>query len=114
MRGTITRFTVRARTAATRSSGRYAACRGTARNEWANAPQHGGEIFSVDKLHHDCGRFTLWCNVKDGGDIRVRNYRCGAALGAETISGCIRCCERCAKHLDRHVATERLIRCAED
>ena len=37
-----------------------------------------------------------------------------ATFGAEAVSGGGRCCERCAEHLDGHVATERLIGGAED
>jgi hypothetical protein len=38
----------------------------------------------------------------------------GTTFSAEAVSGGGRCCERCAEHLDGHVAAERLIGCAED
>ena len=38
----------------------------------------------------------------------------GATFGAEAVSGCSRCCEWRAEHLNGHVATERLIGGAED
>jgi hypothetical protein len=44
----------------------------------------------------------------------VRDDGSGATFSAEAVSGGGRCCERCAKHLDGHVAAERLIGCAED
>jgi hypothetical protein len=83
-------------------------------HQWTDASQHGGKIFAVDKLHHDGRRFTLWRNVKHGSHVWMRNDCRGAALGAESVSGGGRCCEWCTKHLDGHVAAERLISCAED
>ena len=44
----------------------------------------------------------------------MRDDGSGATFSAEAVSGGGRCCERCAKHLDGHVATERLIGGAED
>jgi hypothetical protein len=89
-------------------------CRSTTWHEWTNAPQHGGEIFSVDKLHHDGWRFAFWCNIKHSGNVGVRDDGGGATFSAEAVSGGGRCCERRAKHLNGHVATERLIGGAED
>jgi hypothetical protein len=28
-------------------------CSGTTRHKWSDTSQHGGEVFTVDKLHHD-------------------------------------------------------------
>jgi hypothetical protein len=89
-------------------------CRSTAWHEWTNAPQHGGEIFSVDKLHHDGWRFTVWRHIKHSGNVGVRDDGGGATFSAEAVSGGGRCCEWRAKHLDGYVATERLIGGAED
>jgi hypothetical protein len=83
-------------------------------HKWTNAPQHGGKILAVDKLHHDGWRFTLWRNVEYGGNVWVRDDGGSATFGAEAVSGGGRCCERCAEHLYGHVSAERLIGCTED
>jgi hypothetical protein len=44
----------------------------------------------------------------------MRDDSGGSTFGAEAVSGGGRCCERCAEHLNGHVAAERLIGCAED
>jgi hypothetical protein len=89
-------------------------CRSAAWHQWPNAAQHGGKVLAINKFHHDGWRFTLWRNVEYGGNIWVRDDGGGATFGAEAISGGGRCCERCAEHLNGHVAAERLISCAED
>jgi hypothetical protein len=87
---------------------------GATRHKWANAAQHGGEIFAINKLHNDRWRFTLWSNVKDGGNVRMRNDCGGTPFGAETRSGGRRCGECATQDLHGNVATERLIYRAED
>jgi hypothetical protein len=61
-------------------------------HKWADAPQHRGEILTVNKLHHNGWRFTLWCNIKYSGNVWVRDDGGGATLGAEAVSGGTRCC----------------------
>jgi len=56
---------------------------GATRHKWANAAQHGGEIFAVNKLHDDRRGFTFWSNIKDGGNVWMRNDGGGAPFGAE-------------------------------
>jgi hypothetical protein len=60
---------------------------GATRHKRADTAQHGGEIFAINKLHDDCWRFTLWSNVKDGGNVRMRNDCGGTPFGAEACSG---------------------------
>jgi hypothetical protein len=87
---------------------------GATRHERANTTQHGGEIFTINELHDDRWSFTLWRNVKDSGNIWVRNDCGGTPFGAEARSGGGRCGECTAQDLYGNVTTERLIYCAED
>ena len=89
-------------------------CCGASWHEWSDAAQHRGEIFTVDKLHHNCWRLALWRNVKHSGNVWVRDDCGGSTLGTEAVSGGGRCCEWRAKYLNGHIAAERLIGCAED
>ena len=56
---------------------------GATRHERTDAAQHGGKIFAVNKLHDDRRSFTLWSNIKNGGNVRMRNDGGGAPFGAE-------------------------------
>jgi len=87
---------------------------GATRHEWSNAAQHGGEIFTVNKFHDDRRSFTLWCNVKDGGNVRMRNDCGGTPFGAEARGGGRRCGECATQDLHGNVATECFIYRAED
>jgi hypothetical protein len=78
------------------------------------APKHRGKVFSIDKLHHDGRRFTLWSNIEHSGDVRMRDNCGGTTFGAETIGCSGRRCKRCAKDLDGDVSPERLIGSAEN
>ena len=82
---------------------------GATRHKRANAAQHGGEIFAVNKFHDDRWSFTLWRNVKDGGNVRMRDDCGSAPFGAEARGGGGRCCKCTAQNLDGNIATERLI-----
>jgi hypothetical protein len=84
-------------------------CRRSARNEWSNASQHGGEIFSINKFHDDRWRIALGGHVKHGGNVWVRNDRCGAALCAESRGGIRRCGECATEHLHRYISTEHFV-----
>jgi hypothetical protein len=68
---------------------------GATRHERADSAQHGSEIFAVNKLHDDRRSFALWRNVKDGGNIRMRNDCSGAPFSAEA-RGCGGRCGECA------------------
>jgi hypothetical protein len=87
---------------------------GSTRHKWADAAQHGGEIFAVNKFHDDRGGFTLWRNIKDGGNVRMRNDCGGAPFGSEERGGGGRCGECTTQDLYGNVTTERLINSAED
>jgi hypothetical protein len=92
-------------------------CSNRCRAAWhqrTDAAQHGGEILAVNKLHHDGRRFTLWRNVKHGGNVWVRNDGGGPTFGSEAIGGSGRCCEWCAEHFNSYVAAKCLIGCTED
>jgi hypothetical protein len=86
----------------------------TTRDKRTHSSQHGGQVLAVDELHDDGWGFAIRRNVEDGGNIRVCDDCGGASLGAESISGGTRCCERRAQHLYGYVAAERLIGCAKD
>jgi hypothetical protein len=87
---------------------------GATRHKRADTAEHRGEIFTVNKLHDDRRSFALWRNVKDGGNVRMRNDCGGAPFSAEARGCGGRCGECAAQDLHRNVATERLIYCAED
>jgi len=96
----------------TRNLGGDGCC--TSWNKGANAPQHRGEVLTVNKLHHDRWRFAIRRNVKHGSNVWMRDNSGGSALGTEAIRGSRGCCEWCSKHLNRDIAAERLVGCAED
>jgi hypothetical protein len=78
-------------------------------HKWPNASQHGGKIFTVNKLHHDGRRFAIWRNVKYGSHVWMRNDCRSTTFGTESISGGGRCCDWCAEYFNGNVAAERLI-----
>jgi hypothetical protein len=87
---------------------------GATRHKRADTAEHRGEIFTVNELHDDRWSFTLWSNVKDGGNVRMRNDCGGAPFSAEARGGGGRCGECAAQDLHGNVTTERLIYRAED
>jgi hypothetical protein len=68
---------------------------GATRHKRADTAEHRGEIFTVNELHDDRWRFTFWRNVKDSGNIRMRNDCSGAPFSAEA-RGCGGRCGECA------------------
>jgi hypothetical protein len=83
-------------------------------HERADTAQHGGEIFTVNEFHDDRRRFTFWCYVKDGGDVRMRNDCGGTSFGAEARGSGRRCSECATQDLYCNVATKCLIDGAKD
>jgi hypothetical protein len=53
------------------------------RYERADTAQHRGEIFAINKFHNNRRSFAFWRNVKDSGNVRMRNDCGGTPLGAE-------------------------------
>jgi hypothetical protein len=86
----------------------------TTRHERANASQHGSKILAINKFHNDCGCFTLWCNVKNSGNVWMGNDGGGTTFGAEARGSGGRCSECATQDLYGYITTECLIDGAED